>query len=376
LTSHRQAQPGFAADLNMASALAARNNSIGHATSSFFNTAGRASPGISTMGLSNNNAALLSSFGMGGGGGNDILGSDVYRNLSSFSSQSQQQLPQGSGLSAAAAGFGSLGAPSLSAAYEARLRDMERQQSALLQLRELEQQQRQQQELLSSLSSSSGGGGLGGSSSSHPTSSLIALREQQQLRDQQQQAASFSATLGLGHHFASSLSCTTNTGRTAADLVGRSASIGGGNYHQHHHQQEVLPSVQHNMDANRFVLQAPQDDTSYFQQRLLPGVSSTTTTGGSSALAPAAGLSSHGGLHHAFARANASSPSSAAAMMRSIGGGGLTSSAAALQQQQQQQSSSHHAAMTREALSQLLKRPLTDNDMHLLDTARALKRPR
>jgi len=63
-------------------------------------------------------------------------------------------------------------------------------------------------------------------------------------------------------------------------------------------------------------------------------------------------------------------------MMRSIGGGGLTSSAAALQQQQQQQSSSHHAAMTREALSQLLKRPLTDNDMHLLDTARALKRPR
>ena len=113
--------------------------------------------------------------------------------------------------------------------------------------RELEQQQ---QQLLSSLSNGT-----------NPSSALAALQQQRG-----RNRASFSNGSGLDD--ASRASFPNLPLQRSEGLSGLINS-----------NDDTLPSSsQHSLDFKRFVLQAPQDDASYFRQRLLPGMSSSNNT--------------------------------------------------------------------------------------------------
>ncbi|CAB9523844.1 expressed unknown protein [Seminavis robusta] len=134
------------------------------------------------------------------------------------------------------------------------------------QLREMDQQQ----QLASSLSNA------------NAASTLAAMQfRERALSAQLSQATSTNlggvqmGTQGLGADVLPSL------GLNASHQLPRLSSAGGQTANSNEASSLNHPSVQqHNLDVNlnRFVLQAPQDDATYFRQRLLPGVSALTNS--------------------------------------------------------------------------------------------------
>ena len=188
--------------------------------------------------------------------------------------------------------------------------------------RELEQQQ-----LLSSLSNG--------------TNTSLALAALQQHRDRNR--ASFSNGSSLDE--ASRAAFPNLPLQSSRELLG---SI--------NNNDATLPSSsQHSIDFNRFVLQAPQDDATYFRQRLLPGMSSSNNT---TLLGIGGGGNGNGMNNQSFDLASRLGSSSGSSLMDTTGftlaqleaataGAGIGNSA---------------GTDARASFSQLLKRQMEQND--------------
>jgi hypothetical protein len=164
-------------------------------------------------------------------------GNDTFRNIQALSAQRQAQHVE----------FPALSSQSALSDFHTHLRDLD-----------------QQQQQLASLSNSNAG------------STLAAM----QLRERTM-AARFSQATGGFPLPAQSFQTDVQPSITSSGLGGNRQhtlpTAGGRGFPTGNTGNDASswnPIVQHSLDLDRFVLQAPQDDATYFRQRLLPGVSS------------------------------------------------------------------------------------------------------
>ena len=184
---------------------------------------------------SNFNPSLLSA----AAGGNNLPG-----NANSFLSNNQlgsggsayQQLPQG------------LSMQTMLSEYQSHLRDKEQQQHHQQHHHQQQQHQQQQQQQQQHLE-------------------VLKMQQQQQQQNASDPASALAMQL-RERSFVNSIAQLSRSGSGGYQMTNNSNNA--------EYMDANAALAHHNLDLNRYVLQSPQDDTTYFQQRLLPSMSAST----------------------------------------------------------------------------------------------------
>jgi hypothetical protein len=112
--------------------------------------------------------------------------------------------------------------------------------------------------------------------------------QQQAQQQQQQQQHQFASSLSADPSSALAMQLRERSLANSLAQLSRTATCGLPLAPAEQRNEAAMygSSAQHNVDLNRFVLQAPQDDSTYFQQRLLPGMSGGSASLGAQTYGP------------------------------------------------------------------------------------------